>query len=91
MTEHQILEGVRQVIREHLQVHAPVEQVEQVERETDLFRDLQLDSLKQLTLVVELENHFRVRFDAGDEEGLATVGDLVRLIERRLSQSHRSA
>jgi acyl carrier protein len=91
MTEHQILEGVRQVIREHLQVHASLEQVEQVERETDLFRDLQLDSLKQLTLVVELENHFRVRFDAGDEEGLATVGDLVRLIERRLSQSHRSA
>jgi acyl carrier protein len=91
MTEHQILEGVRQVIREHLQAHASLEQVEQVERETDLFRDLQLDSLKQLTLVVELENHFRVRFDAGDEEGLATVGDLVRLIERRLSQSHRSA
>jgi len=51
---------------------------------------LQLDSLKQLTLVVELENHFRVRFDSGDEEGLETVGDIVRLIGRRLSESHQS-
>ncbi len=84
MTEHQILEGVREVIRDHLQMQSPVG------NETHLFRDLQLDSLKQLTLVVELENHFRVRLDAGDEEGLETIGDVVRLIDRRLSESHQS-
>ncbi len=84
MTEHQILEGVREVIREHLQMQSPVG------NETHLFHDLQLDSLKQLTLVVELENHFRVRLDAGDEEGLETIGDVVRLIDRRLSESHQS-
>ncbi len=83
MTEHQILEGVREVIRDHLQMQSPVE------NETHLFRDLQLDSLKQLTLVVELENHFRVRLDAGDEEGLETIGDVVRVIDRRLSKSHQ--
>ena len=84
MTEHQILEGVREVIRDHLQMPSPVG------NETHLFRDLQLDSLKQLTLVVELENHFRVRLDAGDEEGVETIGDVVRLIDRRLSESHQS-
>ena len=84
MTEHQILEGVREVFRDHLQMQSPVG------NETHLFRDLQLDSLKQLTLVVELENHFRVRLDAGDEEGLETIGDVVRLIDRRLSESHQS-
>ncbi len=84
MTEHQILEGVREVIRDHLQMQSPVG------NETHLFHDLQLDSLKQLTLVVELENHFRVRLDAGDEEGLETIGDVVRLIDRRLSESHQS-
>ena len=83
MTEHQILEGVREVIREHLQMQSPVG------NETHLFHDLQLDSLKQLTLVVELENHFRVRLDAGDEEGLETIGDVVRVIDRRLSESHQ--
>lgn len=84
MTEHQILEGVREVIRDHLQMQSPVG------NETHLFHDLQLDSLKQLTLVVELENYFRVRLDAGDEEGLETIGDVVRLIDRRLSESHQS-
>lgn len=84
MTEHQILEGVRDVIRDHLQMQSPVG------NETHLFRDLELDSLKQLTLVVELENYFRVRLDAGDEEGLETIGDVVRLIDRRLSESHQS-
>ncbi len=84
MTEHQILEGVQEVIRDHLQMQSPVG------NETHLFHDLQLDSLKQLTLVVELENHFRVRLDAGDEEGLETIGDVVRLIDRRLSESHQS-
>lgn len=84
MTEHQILEGVREVIRDHLQMQSPVG------NETHLFHDLQLDSLKQLTLVVELENHFRVRLDARDEEGLETIGDVVRVIDRRLSESHQS-
>ena len=84
MTHDEILAGVREVIRRHLQVSAPVT------AETHLSSDLQLDSLKQLTLVVELENHFRVRFDSGDEEGLETVGDVVRLISRRLSESHQS-
>jgi acyl carrier protein len=78
MTEQQILEGVRRVLREHLQIVSPVEM------ETDFVRDLRLDSLKQLTLVVELENTFRVCFDEGDEEGLRTVGDVVNLIARRL-------
>lgn len=78
MTQQEILHGVRRVLEEHLQIASAVE------LETDLFRDLQLDSLKQLTLVVELENRFRIRFDDGDEEGIRTVGDVVGLIESRL-------
>jgi acyl carrier protein len=80
MTEQQILEGVRKVMREHLQITSPVELA------TDLTGDVQLDSLKQLTFVVELENHFRICFDTGEEEGLVTVGDVVELIGQRLAE-----
>ncbi len=80
MTEQHILEEVTKVMREHLQITSPVE------LSTDLTRDLQLDSLKQLTFVVELENQFRICFDASDEEGLVTVGDVVGLIGRRLAE-----
>ena len=55
-----------------------------VELKTDLGRDLQLDSLAQLTLVVELENHFRVCFEPGDEEGVATIADVVRLVHQQV-------
>ena len=81
MSEQQILDGVRQVMREHLAIRSSLDV------RTHLFRDLELDSLKQLTLVVELENHFRIRFDDGDEEGLETVGDVVKLIANRLENS----
>ena len=80
MTEAEILDTVRAVIRDELRLDAPVAP------STHLVRDLQLDSLKQVTLVVELENRFRVRLDDGDEEGLETLADVARLIQRRLSE-----
>jgi acyl carrier protein len=72
-----ILEGVREVFAEQLQIH-------DLSEETHLLRDLKLDSLQQLTLVVELENRFRVAFGDGDEAGIESVRDVVDLLERRL-------
>jgi acyl carrier protein len=83
MNETQIFEDVKKVLREHLQIVSPVG------LETDLFRDLELDSLKQLTLVVELENRFRICFDEGDEEGLRTIGDIVTLIRHRTAYASK--
>jgi len=79
MTENQILDDVRKVLKDHLQISSPVE------LETDLFQDLELDSMKQLTLVVELENQFRICFDEGEEEGLRTIGDVVEFIANRIT------
>jgi acyl carrier protein len=74
----EILEGVRRVFAEELEIH-------DLEEHTHLLRDLNLDSIQQLTLVVELENRFRVAFGEGDEVGIESVGDVVDLLERRLS------
>ena len=51
--------------------------------EADLARDLLLDSLARMSLVVEVEDHFHVSFDEADDAGVQRVGDLVRLIARR--------
>jgi len=75
-----ILEGVREVFVEQLKIHGITE-------DTHLLRDLKLDSLQQLTLVVELENRFRVAFGDGDDAGIERVGDVVDLLARRLSGS----
>lgn len=78
MKEGAILEGVREVARVHLGHTDPIE------LDTVLVEALQLDSVRLLTLVVEIENQFRVCLEEGDEAGLETVGDLVSVIGRRL-------
>ena len=75
-----VLEGVRSVLRTHLAVVGPVEP------ETDLTEELQLDSLGQLTLIVELENHFRICIDGSDERAIETVGDVVGVVEKQLAR-----
>jgi len=47
----------------------------------------QLDSVQRLTLVVAIEDHFRVCFDPNDEEQIHDVKDLVSLIHRKLGES----
>lgn len=51
--------------------------------EMHLVEDLELDSLRLLTLAVEVENHFRICLDEDDEAEIETVGDLVRVIEQK--------
>lgn len=77
MERDAILQGVSRVFAEHLSIP-------EVAESTHLFRDLELDSLQQLTLVVEIENQFRICFDDGDESGIETVSDIVNLVARRL-------
>jgi len=80
MTHADILTQVRRIFAERLDVR------DAIDAQTDLLADLQLDSLKQLSLIVELENHFRICFDPGDETGISTVGSVVELIHLRLQQ-----
>lgn len=70
--------GVVQVLRQRLNIQGPLSS------ETDLVADLQLDSIKLLTLVVELENRFQVCFEQGDEAEVRTLADLSALVARRL-------
>jgi acyl carrier protein len=50
--------------------------------ETELVADLALDSIEQLELVVELENHFEIALEIEGDEGIRTVGELVACIDR---------
>jgi len=58
----------------------------ELREESRLIDDLGLDSLRALTLVVEVENRLRLRLTPDDEAGLVTVGDLLDAIERRAQE-----
>ncbi|HYZ90580.1 MAG TPA: acyl carrier protein [Myxococcales bacterium] len=55
-----------------------------VRPEDDLLTDLQLDSVGLLTLVVGLEDHFRVALAEQDAAAVRTVGDLASLVAARV-------
>jgi acyl carrier protein len=50
--------------------------------ETELVADLALDSIQQLDLIVELENHFAIALETDGDDGIRTVGELVACIDR---------
>ena len=76
MTDEKIIDGIKSVFVEYLEIETDLEP------STHLTRDLQLDSLQGLTLVVELENHFQIAFNEGDENGVETISDLIELVRK---------
>ena len=68
--------------------------IELAQRELQLTKELkdttlstQLDSIQRLSLVVAIEDHFKICFDPEDEEEIDTISQVVDLIVRKLSES----
>ena len=76
LARRDVLEGITEVARTH------VGWTGELRPEMRLVEDLELDSLKSLTLLLEVENRFRVELD--QVEGIVTVGDLVDAIRERI-------
>ena len=80
MNRVEILAAIAEVARTHVGFGGTLSP------EQRLVEDLELDSLKALTLAVEVENRFRVCLDPENEARISTVGDLVREIEFELGR-----
>jgi acyl carrier protein len=78
MSVEPILLGIAAVAREHLAYDGPLA------LEARLIEDLRLDSIRLLTLAVEVENHFQICLDPEDDATIETVGDLVAAVGRKL-------
>jgi len=73
----EILGVIADIAREKLGRHGPLA------IDAPLVEGLALDSIRQLTLMVELEDRLRVCLDETDEASIRTLGDLVALIRRK--------
>jgi acyl carrier protein len=78
MSDEAILSGIAEVARRHLDWQGPFTP------DMRLVEDLRLDSIRLLTLAAQVENRFRILLDEADEAGIATVGDLVAIVRRKL-------
>ena len=77
---------MRDQLREQLQAiaEAELDWEGSLEDQQDLVEVFELDSLRQLSLIVAIEDHFEILLEEGVEAELKTVGDLLSLIERTL-------
>jgi acyl carrier protein len=76
--EAEVLAEIRRIFAAELEREAPVE------REHELLRELQVDSLGAIVLAVGLEDRFRVKLEESDTEGVVTVADLVERVAARV-------
>lgn len=77
MSDDELRAGLAEVARRHLSYEGPLSD------DTPLVEAMRLDSVRLLTLVAELENHFKIILEDGDEAGIESVGDLIAVLRRR--------
>ena len=73
----EVLVEIRRIVQQELGI------TRDVRFEDDLITDLQLDSVGLLTLVVGLEDRFRIALAEEDAAGVRTVQDLAALVVAR--------
>lgn len=81
----EVLDEIRALARRELDFKGPIELA------SSLQHDLQLDSMAMIVVAVGLENRFRVRLQEDGAGTIATVGDLVKLVCRRMAEQHAGA
>lgn len=74
----QVLGEIRRILADELELSA------RAEPDMALVADLRMDSMELLSLAVGLENRFRVKLSEADTAGVSTVGDLTKLVARRV-------
>jgi acyl carrier protein len=77
----EVLGEIRRVLRDELGIFRDPRP------EDDLVSDLQLDSVALLTLVVGLEDRFRVALREEDAAAVRTVSDLAALVAQRAREA----
>jgi acyl carrier protein len=77
----EVLGEIRRVLRDELGIGR------EPRPDDDLIADLQLDSVGLLTLVVGLEDRFRVALEEEDAAAVRTVSDLAALVLRRRGEA----
>ncbi len=85
-SREEIFGHVRDAMRELFELDA-----EQIQLETKLVEDLDLDSIDAIELAVRMEAHTGQRFDPESVRDIRTVGDIVEILHQRLNAAAVSA
>jgi acyl carrier protein len=80
------MENVQQKVTEMLVQKLGIE-ASQIKPSANFVRDLGIDSLDYIELIMEFEQTFDIRIPDTEGEQLRTVGQAVELIERKIAET----
>jgi len=80
------MENVQQKVTEMLVQKLGIEAT-QIKPSANFIRDLGIDSLDYIELIMEFEQTFDIRIPDNEGEGIKTVGQAVELIERKIAEA----
>ncbi|MBC2717325.1 MAG: acyl carrier protein [Desulfobacteraceae bacterium] len=81
METQEIFEKVIEIIKEY--VKEP-ERLENVSMDTTIIQDLKVNSARLVDIIINSEDAFDIEIDDDDADEIKTVGDAVKVVERKL-------
>ncbi len=86
MMRREIAESLRNIL-----IDETGEEYGELDDATELRADLELDSVDMISLVLKIENEFKIQIESDALEGIETVGQLLDLLEVRTNPSQSEA
>ncbi|MEC7946011.1 MAG: acyl carrier protein [Myxococcota bacterium] len=78
MTPGEIRASIEDIVRTELRTDMPLPD--------DAVLAEHLDSIRRLSLVVAIEDHFEICFEPEDDEAARTLDDVVRIVTQRVRE-----
>ena len=75
-----VFDKVKEIIAEQLDVN-----VEVINEETSLMKDLKADSLDAVEIMMALEDEFEIEVPDDVAEGFKNIGDIVKYLESKIA------
>lgn len=86
MTEQDITNKLKEIVTPYVQEK---EGLNNFNESTDFINDLRINSANLVDVVLDVEDEFDIEIDTDSMNGMLTVGDAKKIIERKLKESDR--
>jgi acyl carrier protein len=84
MSKEEILEILKQIIQKNFEIEP-----EKVSMESNVVKDLDLDSIDATDMVVELQRKLQCRFTHEDFKSVKTIGDIVNIVTAKIENADK--
>ncbi len=82
MNDKVVLEKLKKIVTPYVQEESGLDNFNE---QTDFINDLKINSANLVDVVLDVEDEFNIEIDNESMDGMLTVGDAKRIIERKVA------